>query len=74
MGVLEYIVEVRSHGLWLFALIIIHGPPKKSLEDTISEDTMAIAHDDDLQLIKDVVRPKPRCRNLYLKSTNNAAS
>jgi hypothetical protein len=48
------------------------GSQKKCLEDTVSEDTIAIAHDDDLQLIKDVVRPKSKCRNLYLKSTINA--
>ena len=39
------------------------GPQKKSLEDAISEDTIAIAHDDDLQLIKDVVRPKSKYPN-----------
>jgi len=59
----------------LFALVVIDDLQKKSLEDTISEDkdTIAIAHDDDLQLIKDVVRSKSKCRNQYLKSTINNA-
>ena len=52
---------------FLFALIVISGPQKKRLEDSISEDFIAVAHDDDLQFIKDVVRPKSKCRNLFLK-------
>jgi hypothetical protein len=72
IGVLDYIVEVRARGQCLFALIVISGPQKKSHEDTISEDTIAVAHDDDLKLIKDVVRPKSECWNLYLNSINDA--
>jgi hypothetical protein len=30
---------------------------KKCVEDGVDEDTIAIAHDDDLQLIEDVVSP-----------------
>ena len=52
-------------------MIVFSGPQKKCLEDTISEDTIAIAHDDDLQLIKGVVRPKSKNAGLY-KSTIDA--
>ena len=78
-------IATRSSGFWttlwrfvlvnndfLFVLIVTSGPQKKCLEDSISEDSIAVAHDDDLQFIKDVVRPKSKCRNLFLKSTNNA--
>jgi hypothetical protein len=47
---LDYIVEVRLP-TWLFAFNVLSELRKKCLEDAITEDTIAIAHDDDLQLI-----------------------
>jgi hypothetical protein len=38
------------------SLIALTGLQKKCLEDNVHEDNMAIAHHDDLRLIKDVVR------------------
>ena len=55
VGVLDYIAEVRPPGL--FALIVLSEPQKKCLTDNVKEDTLAIAHHDDLQLIEDVVCP-----------------
>ena len=37
------------------AFPVLSGTQKKCLEDAIAEDTIGIAHDDDLQLIEDVV-------------------
>ena len=56
IGILDYIVEVRppeyDRSLFLYSV-----GQKKCLEDATAEDIIAIAHDDDLQLIKDVVSP-----------------
>ncbi len=55
IGVLDYIVDVRSFRHVYFDYT--HISQKKCLEDTVAEDTVAIAHDDDLHRIKDAVRP-----------------
>jgi hypothetical protein len=60
--------------VWSGALIVLSGLPKKCLEDDMDDDDdsdeddivkddMAITYHDDLQLIKDVVRP---CQNAGL--------
>jgi hypothetical protein len=38
-------------------IIVLNGSLKKCPKDAKAEDTIAIAHDDDLRLIKDVVSP-----------------
>lgn len=40
---------------------VLSGPFKKCMEDALDEDTIAIAHDDELQLIDldDAVSPSP---------------
>jgi hypothetical protein len=70
--VLDYIVEVRPPRHELFPFDVSSGPKKKCcLDDTIADETIAIAHDDDLQLIiDDVVRPSQNARIDY--KTNNA--
>jgi hypothetical protein len=61
--VLDYIIEVRPPGHELFPFDVFSGPQKKCcLDDTVAEETIAIAHDDDLQLIGDVVRPSQNAR------------
>ena len=61
--VLDYIVEVRPSGHEPFLFDVFSGPQKKCrLDDTVAEETIAIAHDDDLQLIGDVVRPSQNAR------------
>ena len=56
LGVLDYIAEVRRSGHDCSHLMNLAGPKKKCPADTI-----AIAHDDDLQLIENVVSPKSKC-------------
>ena len=45
--------------------MVLAGPKKKCLEDTIAEDTIAIAHDDDLRLVKDAVGPSQNAENHF---------
>ena len=52
--------------------IELSGTRKKYLEGTVTEDTIAIAHDNDLKVIEGVVSPSLKCWNLYSKSTGNA--
>jgi hypothetical protein len=63
--VLDYIVEVRPSGYGCSCLIylLLSGPQKKSLlQGSITEGSIAIAHDDDLQHIGDVVSPSQYSR------------
>ena len=71
--VLDYIVEVRPPEHELFPFDVFNGPKKKCyLDDTIADDTIAIAHDDDLQLIiDDVVRPS-RMLELIIRPITHA--
>jgi hypothetical protein len=41
----------------MFAIIVLRESLKRCSNDAQAEDTIAIAHDDDLRLIKDVVSP-----------------
>ena len=50
LGILDYIAEVRLLGHDCSRSMYSTGPQKKCPDDAI-----AIAHDDDLQLIEDVV-------------------
>ena len=71
IGVLDYIAEVRppEHGR---SRLMYSAGQKKCIEDAIAEDIIAIAHDDDLQLIEDVVSSKSKCRIDTTKLTSNA--
>jgi hypothetical protein len=55
IGVLDYIVEVRPPEHDRSRIMYSAGPKKKCIEDGVDEDTIAVAHDDELQLIEDVV-------------------
>jgi hypothetical protein len=66
IGILDYIVEVRPPGHDSFVFDVLSGPQKKKcLEDTVAEDTIAIAHDDDLRLVKDAVGPSQNAENYF---------
>ena len=41
----------------MFTIIVLRESLKRCPKDAKTEDTIAIAHDDDLRLIKDVVSP-----------------
>ena len=54
VGILDYIVEVRpSESDRSLSLYLVDQ--KKCIEDGTPEDTIAIVHDNDLELIEDVV-------------------
>jgi hypothetical protein len=57
IGVLDYIAKVRRPDSAWTSLFAFNVPQKKCVEDAVSEDTIAIVHDDDLQLIEDAVSP-----------------
>ena len=61
--ILDYIEEVRPPEYDPPALFVLSGSQKKCQEDTMvkdTEDIIAIAHDDDLQLFEDIVRTKSK--------------
>ena len=55
IGVLDYIVEVRPPEYDRSRIMYSASHKKKCIEDGVDEDTIAVAHDDELQLIEDVV-------------------
>ena len=58
LGVLYYIAEVRRTDMTVRCYCkVLNGSRKICLEEAIAEDTIAVAHDDDLLLIEDVVSP-----------------
>ena len=63
--ILDYIEEVRPPE-YDPALFVLSGSQKKCQEDIMAQDTediIAIAHDEDLQLFKDMVRKSQKARN-----------
>jgi hypothetical protein len=66
VGILDYIVEVRPPEYDRLLSSYLVGQ-KKCIEDVKTEDTIAIVHDDDLQLIEDMVSPSQNTA-FYIRS------
>ena len=52
----------------------LNGSQKKCLEDAIVEGTVAIAHDDDLRLVEEMVSPSQNAEIDIPKVNHNARS
>ena len=52
----------------MYAIIVLRASLKRCSKDAQAEGTIAIVHDDDLRLIKDVVSP---CRNAGTYNRSN---